>query len=428
LTLQRSASGTSGAIPAGYGFVDERGIKLSSTDVVPVSAGATTVVVHVRTQRQTELVNTEDDADVEIDPNSPIVLNDAATSVLVAPAGSVGIVATTLTEVASATQILGASCDYLSLHGKERGQLRQSNEPEEAYRLRVRNIPDVVTPIAVALAVRGAGAQATLGDITVREPFEDLATPALKARYGLDSIQTYFLSGSSVPALSPLTDFYDDPVFAPSPPPTGFIPKPRELFSIREGRAYFRVETPGELRDPDGLRFFADYSFLDDPVFGYLDVVEHPVVVAALMAIWEEANRKRAAAVQFDVLLPLSKDFTAVGDSAVAGTTLVATLTAAAGKSWLMVDAVAGHDAALSGVAPDPTADSHHLIFTFIDASTFTTADFAGISSEHLTNSALSAQGFPFDKRVAQIDGYVTGSGARDLNLVVEARVLEFTE
>lgn len=427
VTISRTASGTGGTIPAGYGFVDARGTKLVSTDAVPVGVGALTVVIHVQSLRQTELVNTEDDAQVTIDPSATSVLDSAATTVLVAPAGSPGVVSTTFTTVVSATQILGGSGDYLSLHGKERGQLRQPHESEESYRLRVRNIPDSITPIAVSQGVRGAASQVGLEGVIIREPFEDEATPALKDRYGLTTMATYYMSAVLPPASSPRVDFVDDPFFAPFPLPAGFRLKPRETVSSREGRAYFRIETPSAISDPDGIRFFSDVGFFDDPVFGYLDVEQHPQVIASLMAIWEEANRKRAAGVQFDVLLPLSTTVVVSGHVAFAGTATAVTATAPAGKYWLMMDLVVSHDAALSGVAPNPAADSHRLLFTFSDATTFTTPVYSGIDSEPLNTSRLLALGFPFDKQVVSIQGRVTGAGARDLNLVIDARVLEIS-
>lgn len=430
LTVQRTASGTSGTVPKGYLFADERGIQMATMSDVPVSSMATTLVLPVQTLRQTELVNTPDDAaGVVIDPLSPIVLDSSALTVLIAPPGSSGIVSTTFTSVASASQILNGVVDYLSLHGDERGQLRQAFELEEPYRLRVRNIPDAISPEAVSQGVQGAASQVGLDGTIIREPFEDSATPALKEAMGLGSFDTYYMSGLDDPATSPKTDFVDDPFFGPpSPLPAGFVLRSRETVSRREARAYFRVETPSVVNDPDGLRFFCDSSFCDDPVWGYLDVHDHPTVIASLMAIWEEANRKRAAGVQFDVLLPLAQEQVASGHAVAGASVLVTTQTPPVGKSWILVDFVAGHDAARSGTVPDPTTDFHRIRFTFTDATIFQPQDFSGTTSEHLTVTRLSAIGYPLGKRISKIEGFVGGAGILDLGLVVDARVLEFTE
>ena len=68
ITASRAASGTSGTLPAGYGFVDQRGVQAASTLAVAVGGGATTITIPVATLRQTELVNTEDAPLFAVDP------------------------------------------------------------------------------------------------------------------------------------------------------------------------------------------------------------------------------------------------------------------------------------------------------------------------------------------------------------------------
>lgn len=433
LVAERDDTTQAATIPKGYKFKTNLGTSLILQDAIPVFIGQAVVALPLETVRQTDLAETVDGAfdfvtpggflDVAVDLTSPVVSDGVAA--ILGPAGTV--TGTHFLTIISSDPITNAALDYLSAHGNERGQRRQAHEQTEDYRLRVRNIPDAVSPLAISTAVRNVGSRVGIDGIIVREPFEDGADATVKAEAGLSTFDSYYGSGLADPATSPKTDFVDDPFFAPSPLPVGFVPRTRETVSNREGRAYFRIETPGEISDPDGIRFFADVSFCDDPVFGYLDVRDHPAVISALMSIWEEANRKRAAAVQFDVLLPLAVEVVGSGHAVAAAPVVVVTLIPPAGKSWLLVDFVVGHDAARSGTIP-VTPDFHEARFTFTDASVFTTFPFDGIVSQHLPNSALLRLGFPFDKRIAKIEGILAGAGVRDLGLVVDARVLEFTE
>jgi hypothetical protein len=443
LTLTRASTVNTVTIPKGYKFRDERGIQYILTMNVPVIVGQAVVVLPLESVRHTELVNTVNDTfesvavgalpPAFVDPDSPEIL-DSGFEIVLRPEPFL-VFGGTLLYTSSTPTTLGAS-DYLSAHGQERGQLRQASETEHDFRLRVRNIPDAVSPQAIAQAVNSIGAAVDVYPITTQEPFNDGASVALKDNLYLDYFDTYFGSATVPAAGSPIVDFFDDIFFAPSPLPFGFVVRPRDTVSRREATAYFRLLTPNVLKDPDGLRFFADVSFLDDPVWGYLDVNDHPQVIAALMAIWEEANRKRAAAVQFDVLCPLHRDKVGVGSVVSAVETTVFLMESEPGAavplvpgdtSWLLMDAAAGHDAAISGGSP--SAGSYHkLMFTFHDATTFTTPAFFGIYTEDLSNRILLAMGFPFTKRIARIEGLVLGDGVETLNLVATVRVLEFIE
>lgn len=435
VVAQRSNTTQTFTIPKGYLFRTDKGVQLVLAQDIVGLAGQAMFALPLQTVRQSDLVNTVDGAldflgagsflPGAVDPQSPIIIGAPSSEIIIGPPGT-PTNGHALTLVSS-DPITGGALDYLSAHGNERGQRRQADETTEDYRLRVRNIPDTVSPAAIIEAVRGVADQAGIGDMVLREPYGDGADPLVRESLGLDRIETYFAS-ADYPNIagSPKTDFVDDPFFGPTPLPGGFVLRDRETVSAREGRAYFRVETPAEISDPDGLRFFADHSFMDDPVWGYLDVGDHPTVIASLMAIWEEANRKRAAAVQFDVLLPLAVEKVDAGHAVAGAATSVASVTADAGTSWLMVDLVAGHDAALSGVAPVPADDFHQVKFTFHDATTFTTPAYRGLDSEHLSNRVLAELGFPFGKRVTQIEGLVGGAGVRDLNVVIDARVIVF--
>lgn len=416
-------------IPQGYPFVDQRGVQLVLAQPVPLAIGQAQAALPLLTIRQTMLVNTVDDAfafigagaflDAAVAPGSAVI-SDGVAPVL-------GPVGTTtgphFLTLFSSDPITGGDLDWLSAHGNERGQRRQASEPTEDYRLRVRNIPDAVSPHAIAQAVRGLGVRLGLVPITIREPFEDGADAALKAEDGLGTFATYYLTGTLPAATSAQVDFLDDPFFGPSPLPAGFVLEARESVSNREGRAYFRIEAPSGLNDPDGLVLFCDSGFCDDPVWGYPDIHTHPAVISTLMAVWEEAYRKRAGGVQFDVLVPIAYDAVGVGHAQNNGATTVVTMTPPAGKTWLLLDLVSGLDAARSGTYPRPP-DAHQVTFTFADSTTFSTLLFVKTEAQHLSLSALTAAAFPF-KPITQIQGVVFGDGTRDLGLVIDARVVD---
>jgi hypothetical protein len=425
IQISRTTTGTSGTIPVNFPFVDGRGVRVLTTAPVAIGAGVASIALPVQTIRETEGVNTEDDPGFAIDPAAPVVLDGASVTVLIAPPGSAGIVATTFQTVGPSTKITGAMSDYLSLHGSERGQIRQAGEETEAYRTRVRTIPDAVSPIAVSDGVLTVASQ--LGIIaTVLEPFADGATPALKTTHGLGSFFPMFWSSTNTAgtqasaAASPATDFLDD---------TG---DNREVVDRRTATAYFRIELAGLLFDtaqPGGEVFFWDDGYWDDPVAGFPDVGFPPSVSALGNAIWEEANRKKAGGVSFDILLRATTKTYAAGSTTLAAETVVWTMTPAAGHAWIFADMVAGHDGALNAFPPGllvPPTAYHRLKFTFLDGSTFTTPPFYGRESERLTPDRFSALGAHLQP-ITLVQGIVLSDTVCIVNLVATLFALDLT-
>lgn len=420
LTLEREATGTSGEIPIGYLFVDARGVQLRVATPVPVSALATAIVVPLQTLRKTEMVNTEDDPGIEVDAGAGVLLDGASTTALLAPPGNPAIVATTFLP-GEAGPIKGGTSDWLSVHGAERGQQRQAGESTEAYRARVRAIPDAVSPIAVADGVLAAASR--LGILArVLEPFDDGASAALRVQHGLGVLFGLFWSSTNLDgtaasaAASPATDFFDD------------AGDGRELFDRRTATAYFRVDLDGVLDDPELATMFLDGGgYWDDEVAGYPDVGVPPLVNAQGNAIWEEANRKKAGGVSFDVMLLAGRKVEGTGHATAAISTLVFSISPPAGSGWLLSDVVVGHDGARNAFPPGallPANAAHQLRFTYSDATTFTTPAYGGLDGEHLTADALVAMGATLGP-VVLVEGFVGSDGAVDVNLVADLLVLE---
>src|SRR5215831_3968632 len=85
LEISRATGGTTGTIPQGYVFADERGCQAFLTVAVAVGSGATSLSLPLQTLRETELVNTEDDPGFGVDPGSA-TLTDGSGGILLAPA------------------------------------------------------------------------------------------------------------------------------------------------------------------------------------------------------------------------------------------------------------------------------------------------------------------------------------------------------
>jgi hypothetical protein len=407
LTLTRATTGIGGTIPKGYQFADARGILAVNQSDYVVDPAATTITLAVTTLRFTELVNTVLDPLFTVSLVNKAALDTGGTNALISPAGPPDglppIVATTFTTVASSSAIEGGASDWLTAHGSERGQLRQANEDEGHYRLRIRNVPDAITPIAISQAVQGAASHAGLPPFNVEEPFEDGATPALKEANYLSSFDGTFTD----------TDYLADP--------------DRELNDYRTARAYFRLEPTDALLNPDGLGLFADDGFYDDPVFGFSDTGLHPKLLSSLMSVWEEANRKRAAGVQFDIYVDAPLQVVKV-DLTTSNTPhlIWAAEPASSSKVWIYVDGVFSHDFAYS---PQPATGTvpgafHRIVFTFEDATTWTAPDWAINTEQHLSLQALLAMGMPF-KRITIVEGFAETDGTHPINLVGELYVVE---
>lgn len=459
-------SGSVGAVPKGTVFVDPRGVLAVTTVDIPVPAGAAALSLNVVTLRQNEIVNTVNDPDWRFGPSTqvadasntnPIVIRTTtphglATGQTARITGVLGnlaanainpIVVLTSTTfsltgvvgtgtytgggvvqlspmgllVTSATPILGGTSDFLSAHGNERGTPRQPNEATYPYRLRVRNIPDAVSPVAISLAVQGPAQAVGADPVMVLESLDAGLSATVANRYSLGSINPLFASGTSPADGSPAVDFFDDPY--------------RETVSAREATCYFRLEPRTLIPDPDTLRFFLDgLSFGDDPVFGYLDIIQHPAVISALMAIWNGANVKRAAGVQFDLELNEAVTLNSRGTTFSATSILVSTLTAPVGSSWMLIDMLAGHDTASS--SPDspvlPASMNHSVRFTFADASTYTTAVWTGYDTQLiLPETLLPVLSYP-SNRITKIETLAKSDGFYVVGANLTVRVLEIKD
>jgi hypothetical protein len=402
ITVSRAATGTTGTIPKGYGFVDSRGVKAVLQADVPVGGGAATLVLPVVTIRQTELINSEDDPGFAVDPASPIVPSSGG--VLIAPVGSPGMTSTTFQTIGPSDPIQGGAADYLSVHASERGLQRQQNEAESDFRQRIRNIPDVVSPIAVADAVQQAAQALGLPPMLVLEPFNDGATAALKLLHGLSHFDALCFDDPGGIGAGP-GSYFDDPV-------SGLVALDR-----RTATAYFEIVAQDFVRDETGAEMFWDaLSFLDDPVFGYpFPVPSLPAgVTAALFALINDVTAKKAGGVNFDLFLRPFDEHVAVAGSNANVFTEVWTMTPPVGTVWIVESFDVGHD------TPSPVgAAAHHVVFDLDGGGTLATADF----SSSWTEDVQAARSI----RITAIHGFVRSDGVVTANLVGHAAVVEFT-
>ncbi len=411
ITMTRTETVIAGVIPRGYQFIDPRGVRATTQTDVPVALGQATIVLPVETLRETEMVNTYDDPEWLVDPTNPEILNDDILYLLIAPLGAIGPIPSTFQTISESTPIWGGTSDWLSLHGAERGVIRQASETTDAYRARVRNIPDAVSPIAVADGVLSAASRAGLV-AHILEPFDDGATALLKQQHGLGTFYPLFMSGTGG-AGSPGADFLDD---------TGIH---GQEVDRRSALAYFRIELDGSLFDKAGEVLYLDDGYADDYVLGYPDVSYPAKVQASAGAIWGEANSKKAAGVSFDVYLNAYLTVQAHGHDTSAGEVIVFAMTAPPGHNWFFIDMIVDHDASLNVLGTLVPAGAYHRVrFTFDDATTFTTPPYLGLDSEHLTPAKLLAMGCP-TKPITIVEGLVHSDGAVDLNLVGTLYVLD---
>ena len=374
LALQRSDTSASATIPKGYTFITNLGVELTVACDVQVAVGQATVALPLVTTRQIDLVNTAANAfDDILDPGNypdavlgtanppvfvsrspralvanrssndvswldltnpllPVVLATVTVGtgpygVAISPTASAdvfGDFVRCLTYVSS-TPITGASSDWLSALGNERGCIRQDGEDGEAYRARVRMIPDAVSPLAIARAVDATAT--ALPERWLAEPFNDGADPNVKLAANLGFFDGFFCD----------SDFCDDPLgvsLADKQPVANL-----ECSGIRESRAYVRVDLVGQLQEPDGLVLYCDDGFCDDPQWGYPDVHTHPVIQGAEQALLQQMQLKVAGGVNFDVYLENSETLVQQGTlsgTTSAGGTPVITLTPVAGTAWYL--------------------------------------------------------------------------------------------
>jgi hypothetical protein len=423
-TVVATRADTTGSalIPKGYRFRTSQGVSLILTMDIAVAVAQGTVVLPMRTVRQSEVVNriavdTFSDTLEVGDLTNPIVdstmtaILDTNLSVILGPPGVSH--ATRTLRYASSTPTIGAAADWLSVLGQERGVLRQPEETEGAYRTRVRNLVDSVSPKAISRAANLIAEKYKVGPVVLEEPFADGATPALKADLFLSEFSGVYLSGTLNPTVSPEEDFYSD------------MGVPRELVGLREARAYFRLNGNAPQSTDLQQAFFDGFSFFDDPLFGFPDASLAPAILSALMGIYNTVDTKRAGGVQFDLFIagPIKKIGVATVTAAAFSTTF--TLTPPAGRTWRYLDGHHGADTTPSGVVYDPTTMQVRLRFTFSDTSTFTTPDFVYPWGERWTLEGLQAIGFPVTKKVTEIRGEARSDGVNTINHVGQFVVLE---
>lgn len=393
LTVSRETSGTTGTIPRGYPFVDARGVRATLQADVPVGGGVTSLVLPLQTERESEVVLSEDDPLWEVAPDAPSVPGSAG--ILIAPAGAAGVTATTFQQLGPATPIEGAMADHLSIHGGERGMPRQPGEETADYRQRIRNIPDAVSPIAVADVVQAMAQRPGLPGFLTLEPFDMGETTALKDLHRLGSFASIYCDDDGDGH-----GFLDD-AFSGD-----------RLVDRRTATAYMEIAAQDLVRDPDGGVMYLDDGFADDPVLGFSDVEDglSPDVVAALLAMLTHANLIKAGGVNIDLTLKSGDWIADDGTSALLAFALVASLTPPVGTIWRVEELLAGVDSA----TPSPAIEMR-IVYNLEGGGTFTPPD--------MRRSDTPRVPLP-DARVASIYGYVASDGSLPAHLVLQAKVL----
>lgn len=409
LTVFRPDLTTTELIPKGFTFVDSRGIQLLVALDVLVVAHQTSILLPLRTVRQIDLANTPGPAfddvlapgdwvDGIVDPlNDPVL--DSASNIVLGPGG--------YSAYDSSTAITGAEMDWLSMHGDERGCRRQAGEDGEAYRLRVRLIPDAATPKAIQEAVHGA--QGRLPDVYMVEPYRDQASDAARLELELVFADSLFAE----------SDFCDDALGNDLP---GKLPfRTIEAPDLRQGRAYFRQAVAGQLTEPDGSGCYGDDAFCDDPAWGFPDVGLSPALTSALHAISEEARVKRAGGVQFDTYVENSTRLDAISEVVAAPTgTMAFVLAPTTGSAWMVRQG-------LVTVGPlDPTTDAFMFAMLLVDSSVVLTDWIAPIDGLPLRTFELEKLGY-FSDQVAEIVLLVASSVSNTLRAVGTFWVTQMT-
>lgn len=441
LTVNRTIWDTEIAIPAGYRFITAEGINLVLQSPVVIPVGTAQATLPLQTLRSTELVNTYDPAfdsllnegDLlesstlglqagasAVSPNSPPVYDSGDHQVLGPGTPATGYALT----YGGSTLIQGASSDWLSAHGDERGVRRRSGESTEEYRARIRQIPDAVSPDAIASDVHGAASNVGIGTVTMVETANPGCSDAAMAAIDLAFQDT-----------ACDTDFCDDPIGVPL---AAKGPNPSlETVSLREGRAYFRLDVAGPLAEPDGSTLYFDDGYCDDPAWGFPDTVNQQVI-SALLKIQNAADAKKAAGVnalagapgtQTDVfiadnqlIIGMDPTIVSAGEEADVWTVFSDSLASPGSetKAWLLRDGLlsTSSQTLLAPNPPTPGKVQHHVTFTFSDSTTFTTPWWSSSDSEHLTLARLQAIGYPF-KPVVRIDAAIYNTGASSANCVL---------
>ena len=343
-----------GTIPEGFALSDERGVAFVATDPVDTivvstgeAAGFSSITIsRVESARTSPRADTPDGfigGTIEL----PTAL-DIADERLIAPlsgnsreqrlAARRGITEYEATEVlrrwdalvepfdpllktTSTVAAAGGTMALLDALARERGQARAPGELDDVLRARLLHIPDAVSPTALRDAVNAVSDRYGFR-VTLLESLDDGTTaggtllshitttayaPASTTPIGSSAVFFVDLAAAEV-----FADMVDDVLGWDGTPP--MVPQAitfgtfylddagSRLLSNREARGYFLLTAPLQ-NDPDPLRFFLDDGFADDPFFGFLDVVDHPVRLAQYLVISQEADARRAGGVRFDLIL-----------------------------------------------------------------------------------------------------------------------------
>jgi hypothetical protein len=352
LTVARRDSTNSILIPRGYKFVTAEGIELVLPSDIVIPVGALTFDLPLQTLRQTELVNTYvpafdsilqpgdrmDQSSIglqegrsAVSPDSPPVWDSGHNRVL----RPIGLPDNDFVlRYSASTQITLAASDWLSAHGNERGQRRNSGETTEEYRARIRLFPDAVSPIAISTAVHAAANNAGLPNVYLQETFASGASPALIEENSLSLADTVFDG-----------DYCDDTVGVALAEKQPW--RTQRLVSIREGRAYFRLVMDGLLKEPDGAVLYCDDGYCDDSNWGYPDVGISVRTMGALMTVPAVANQIRSGGVLFDYFIEdasvIPSEGVAVGETT-RGLSVAWTLNAPPGTGWILRDGIVSNN------------------------------------------------------------------------------------
>ena len=408
LIVQRVGGGAAAIVPAGSKFVSSSGAELVVDLDIPVASGQVDILLPLRTLRYIDLVNTAESTFDDL-----LAVGDAIAPI-VAPKNDPAVAAflSGLT-YASSTPTTGATMDWLSVLGEERGCFRQPGEDGEKYRLRVRAIPDAVTPTAIHDAVHGAQVHGNLPSVYTVEPFRDQASDAAREAINLLFADSVFADDG----------FCDDPLGVDVP---GKLPfRTCETPSMREGRAYFRLAVAGVLHEPDGSVLYADDGFCDDPAWGYPDVGMHPALEAALRGIQEEARVKKAGGVQFDTYVECLARIDAIGSVAASPTGVqVWSQSAPAGKTWLLREGLVTVIGASGAI--DPATDSYRVTLTLEDSTVLQSAWSNAVDGMPLRWFELKRLGYR-SQHVVGISCVVRSSSSATLQAVGTFWASEFT-
>lgn len=313
-------------------------------------------------------------------------------------------------EVLSAEPVFGGNSDWLTVLGRERGIKRQSGEQDASFRARVRNIPDVVTPIGLLEAANGVAQFYGLPTFQLLEPFEDSSTALLDESLGLGAIDSLYYNNSPAGVGSTAL-----------PRPFAWDETVSLLQARREGCAYFQMRPTAVPAYLSLSVAFWDVMFYDDPVAAFFDT-DAASFDAGFAAVYEELFRKRAACVSFDIVIPVDTIKYYQGSVSVPGSGEIVAWTATppTGKAWWLWYVWAGRVAVPA--APHIDAAYHRFRFTFDDATIYDSPPIYARGTSRITAADLIA--ILGSKRISQIEG-ILGDNGDTLKLVGAIRVVE---